>query len=107
MEEKQKRFLKLFLTALAAAVLTAVIYAVSANWGAAYREPPESAASQWKTPENEEVRAKVDEITERILSGGQYGFDELLYVMDHDSAAGKKVTDHLIEQGKESLESEG
>jgi len=105
MGEKQKRFLKLFLIALAAAILTAVIYAVSVNWGAAYKELPESAASQWKTPENEEVKAKVDEITERILSGEQYGFEELLYVLDHDSEAGQRVTDYLIEMGKSSLES--
>lgn len=104
MEEKQRRFLKLFLIALAAAILTAVLYAVSVNWGAAYKELPESTASQWKTPESQEVRAKVDEITERILSGEQYGFDELLYVMDHDSEAGQKVTDYLIEKGKSSLD---
>lgn len=105
MGEKQKRFFKLFLIALAAAILTAVLYAVSVNWGSAYREPPESASSQWKTPENEEVKAKVEEITERILSGEQYGFDELLYVLDHDSEAGQKVTDYLIEMGRSSLES--
>ncbi len=106
MEEKRKRFLKLFSIALAAAVLTAVLCAVFANWGASYRELPDSTASEWKTPETEEVKAKVDEITERILSGKQYGFEELLYVLDHDSEAGKQVTDYLIEEGKALSEPE-
>lgn len=101
MSEKQKKLLKIFGIALAAGILTLVVWAVSKNWGAAYRDIPESTASQWKEPENAEVKAKVDEIAGRILSGKEYGFDELLYVMDHDSETSKKVLDYLVEQGKD------
>lgn len=104
MTDKQKRLLKLLLIAVAAGICTLLVAAVSSRWGAAYREIPENA-SEWKEPENEEVQAKVDEIVNRILNGEEYGFDELLYVMDHDSAKGQKVKDYLVEQGKQSLAS--
>ncbi len=99
MSEKRKKLLKIFFIALAAGVLTLIVSLVMTNWGAVYREIPENA-SEWKTPENEEVQAKVEEISQRILSGGNYGFDDLLYVLDHDSAAGEKVIAYLTEQGE-------
>ncbi len=99
MPEKRKRLSRIFFIALAAGVLTLAASLAMANWGTVYREIPENA-SEWKTPENEEVQAKVEEISQRILSGGNYGFDDLLYVLDHDSAAGEKVIAYLTEQGK-------
>lgn len=99
-----KKYGKLIGIAVGAAVLTFLVGYVAKNyWGSAYAEIPEDAA-EWHEPENEEVRAKVEEITERILSGGNYGFEDILYVMDNDSAAGQRVQEYLIAQGKEALE---
>lgn len=80
-----------------------VSYVAKNYWGSAYQEIPEDAA-EWHEPQTEEEREKVEEITERILSGGNYGFDDILYVMDHDTAAGQCVQEYLIEQGKAALE---
>ncbi len=102
MSDKRRRLLKILIISLAAGLCTLLVSYAAANWGSKYREIPENA-SEWKEPENEEVRAKVEEITGRIMAGGEYGFDELLYVMDHDSAAGRKITDYLIEQGKKAI----
>lgn len=89
---------------MGAAVLTLIVGYIAKNyWGSAYAEIPEDAA-EWHEPQTDEEREKVEEITERILSGGNYGFDDILYVMDHDSAAGQRVQEYLIEQGKTALE---
>ncbi len=99
MPEKQKNLLKVLIIALTAGLLTLLVTLAAANWGGKYREIPENA-SEWKEPENEEVQAKVDEIAGRILAGREYGFEELLYVLDHDSETGKQILAYLIEQGK-------
>lgn len=102
---KKKKVTKILGIALLAAVLTFVVYYIGMNyWGSAYQEIPEDAG-EWHEPENAEVQEKVDEIAQRIFSGGNYGFDDILYIMDHDSATGQKVQEYLIEQGKDSLES--
>lgn len=102
MPEKQKKYLKLLIIALAAGLLTLLLSLASAHWGDRYKEVPEDAAA-WHEPENEEVREKVREIAARIYAGETYGFEELLYIYDHDSKTAKEVQDFLIEQGRETL----
>lgn len=102
MPEKQKKYLKILIIALIAGLLTLLVSLASANWGAKYEEIPEDAAA-WHEPENDEVREKVQEIASRIYAGETYGFEELLYIYDHDSRTAQEVQDFLIEQGRETL----
>ena len=102
MPEKRKNYLKILVIALIAGLLTLLISLGSAYWGAKYEEIPEDAAA-WHEPENDEVQQKVREIASRIYAGKTYGFEELLYIYDHDSKTAQEVQDFLIAQGKEAL----
>lgn len=101
MPEKQKKYLKILILALVAGLLTLLVSLAAAHWGDNYKEPPADAAA-WHEPESDEVREKVQEIAARIYNGETYGFEELLYIYDHDSQTAQEVQAFLIEQGAAS-----
>lgn len=48
----------------------------------------------------------MQEIASRIYAGETYGFEELLYIYDHDSKTAQEVQEFFIAQGKEVLSAE-